>query len=135
MDNPNVVMQLTNERFGVQFEIKFCIFCKTLVIKSKKEPLVWTFLVGKMQRFCHWNMPCFIVQNIIETNELHKPTLIETISPVVFLNFLSCRRKYQKRDLATIGSGEKILILYRGGLGSLSDGSLRPITSYSLNWK
>lgn len=60
-------------------------------------------------------------------------SLIETISPVVFLNFLSCLRKYQKRDLATIGSGEKILILYKGGLGSFSDGSLRPITSYSLN--
>ena len=60
---------------------------------------------------------------------------METISPVVFLNFFSWRKKYQKRDLATIGSGEKILILYRGGLGSLSEGSLRPMTSYSFNWK
>lgn len=60
---------------------------------------------------------------------------METISPVVFLNFFSWRKKYQKRDLATIWSGEKILILYRGGLGSLSEGSLRPMTSYSFNWK
>lgn len=60
-------------------------------------------------------------------------TLMETISPVVFLNFFNWRKKYQKRDLATIWSGEKILILYRGGFGSLSEGSLRPITSYSFN--
>lgn len=60
---------------------------------------------------------------------------METISPVVFLNFFSWRKKYQKRDLATIWSGEKILILYRGGLGSLSEGSLRPMTSYSFNCK
>lgn len=58
---------------------------------------------------------------------------METISPVVFLNFLSCLKKYQKRDLATMGSGEKILILYRGGLGSFWEGSLRPMTSYSFN--
>lgn len=60
---------------------------------------------------------------------------METISPVVFLNFFNCLKKYQNRDLATILSGEKILILYRGGFGSLSDGSLRPMTSYSFNWK
>lgn len=60
-------------------------------------------------------------------------TLIETISPVVFLNFFNWRKKYQNRDLATMGSGEKILILYRGGFGSLSEGNLRPMTSYSFN--
>ena len=35
----------------------------------------------------------------------------DDFSPVVFLNFLSCLRKYQKRDLATIWSVAKILIL------------------------
>merc|ERR1719447_581795 len=44
----------------------------------------------------------------------------ETISPVVFLNLRSWRRKYQKRDLATTGSVAKIRILYRGVTGSAS---------------
>lgn len=56
-----------------------------------------------------------------------------TISPVVFLNLRSWRRKYQKRDLATIWSGAKILMRYKGGFGSFSDGSLRPMTLYSFN--
>merc|ERR1719237_487219 len=55
----------------------------------------------------------------------------ETISPVVFLNFLNCLRKYQNLDLATIWSVAKILILYRGVTGSDSVGIFRPITRYS----
>lgn len=35
----------------------------------------------------------------------------DTISPVDFLNFFNCLKKYQNLDLATIGSGAKILIL------------------------
>lgn len=57
----------------------------------------------------------------------------DTISPVLFLNFLSCLKKYQKRDLATIRSGAKILILYKGVVFSFSVGNLRPMTSYSFN--
>merc|ERR1719370_2723511 len=57
----------------------------------------------------------------------------ETISPVVFLNFLNCLRKYQNLDLATIWSVAKNLILYRGVTGSDSVGIFRPITRYSFN--
>lgn len=59
----------------------------------------------------------------------------DTISPVLFLNFLSCLKKYQKRDLATMRSGAKILILYKGVVFSFSVGNLRPITSYSFNYE
>merc|ERR1719341_1685253 len=55
----------------------------------------------------------------------------DTISPVVFLNFLSCLKKYQNLDLATIMSGAKILILYKGVTGSDSVGIFLPITLYS----
>ncbi|KAH1022324.1 hypothetical protein HUJ04_011745 [Dendroctonus ponderosae] len=57
----------------------------------------------------------------------------ETISPVDFLNFFNCLKKYQNLDLATIGSGAKIRILYKGVVGSFSVGSLRPMTSYSFS--
>merc|ERR550517_971168 len=40
----------------------------------------------------------------------------ETISPVVFLNFLSCLRKYQNLDLATIWSVAKISSCTEGSL-------------------
>uniref|UniRef100_A0A8D9AQV1 Uncharacterized protein n=1 Tax=Cacopsylla melanoneura TaxID=428564 RepID=A0A8D9AQV1_9HEMI len=57
----------------------------------------------------------------------------DTISPVLFLNFFSCLKKYQNLDLATMSSGAKILILYRGVIFSFSVGSLRPMTSYSFS--
>lgn len=59
----------------------------------------------------------------------------ETISPVDFLNFLSCRKKYQNLDFATMASGANILILYNGVVFSFSVGNLRPITSNSFNYK
>lgn len=61
--------------------------------------------------------------------------LRETISPVLFLNFFSCLKKYQNLDFATMSSGAKILILYSGVTCSFSVGNLRPMTSYSFNWK
>lgn len=61
--------------------------------------------------------------------------LTETISPVAFLNLRSWRKKYQNRDLATMWSGAKMIILKRGGFGSFSDGNLRPMISYSFNYK
>lgn len=61
--------------------------------------------------------------------------VIDTISPLAFFIFLSLERKYQKRDLAVTTSGAKIRILYSWGLGTSSDGSLRPITLYSFNCK
>jgi hypothetical protein len=60
---------------------------------------------------------------------------IETISPVVFLNFFNCLRKYQNLDFATMASGAKIRILYSGVTFSLPVGSLRPITSNSFSCK
>ncbi len=56
----------------------------------------------------------------------------DTISPVVFLNLRSWRRKYQNLDLATTASGAKMRMRKSGVSGSLSVGSLRPITRYSL---
>merc|ERR1719244_1573846 len=49
------------------------------------------------------------------------------------LELPSCLKKYQKRDLATIWSVAKILILERGVTGSLSVGSFLPMTRYSLS--
>lgn len=54
-----------------------------------------------------------------------------TISPEAFFIFLSWETKYQKRDLATMWLGAKILIRYRGGAGFLAEGNRRPITLYS----
>lgn len=58
-------------------------------------------------------------------------TLIETISPVAFLTFLRPRMKYQKRDLATVVLGAKMVIRYSVGCGLASVGRWRPMTSYS----
>jgi len=55
-----------------------------------------------------------------------------TISPVAFFILRSMRTKYQKRDFAKVSLGAKILILYRVGWGSFSDGRCRPITMYSV---
>ncbi len=56
-----------------------------------------------------------------------------TISPLAFFIFLSWRRKYQKRDLATTSFGAKMRIRYNFGVGSTSVGRWRPITWYSVN--
>lgn len=59
--------------------------------------------------------------------------LILTISPLAFFSFFSCFMKYQNRDLAEMGSGAKILILYNGGIFDAAFGSLLPVMQYSFN--
>jgi hypothetical protein len=55
------------------------------------------------------------------------------ICPLAFLMRCSLRRKYQNRDRARTGSVAKSCILKTVGLGSLSEGDMRPSTWYSCN--
>lgn len=58
-------------------------------------------------------------------------TRTATISPVAFLTLRRPRKKYQKRDLATVVLGAKMVIRYISGVGLASVGKWRPMTSYS----
>lgn len=60
-----------------------------------------------------------------------RTALTETISPVAFLTLRRPRKKYQKRDLATVVLGAKIVMRYMAGVGLASVGKWRPMTSYS----
>lgn len=59
-------------------------------------------------------------------------TLRFMISPFDFLTFRNFIKKYQNLDLATTALGAKICIRYSFGVGLLSVGRWRPITSYSM---
>lgn len=133
VSQPNTKILDFQRRFVklLQSNIMYCKFTVSLRVKTGlKFTLFCTFDGNSHPTFKH------SIQTMLHVFIRDENTsLIEIISPLLFLTFFNFAIKYQNRDLAVTLSGANIFIRYNGGFGTFAVGRCRPTTLYCFNYR